>query len=108
MVMVRSYKFQALVTLEGPGDRSPALLPDGTMHRVVVRGQHHRTHASQVFCALVSSNDASGLPLDPEHALITVRLLGDEPREYFDVGDHFSLWLGHDFGSGVVTRRLFI
>jgi hypothetical protein len=106
VMMVKPYKFQALITLDADGS-SPVNL-DGTMHRVVIRGQNHQTHDSQVFSALVSSFDAGAFRLDGDHALVTVRLVGEEPREYFDVGAHFSLWFGHDVGNGVVTRRLFI
>jgi hypothetical protein len=34
--------------------------------------------------------------------------MGDDPREYFEIGDSFAFWLGHDLGRGVVTRRLFV
>jgi hypothetical protein len=39
---------------------------------------------------------------------MTIVLVGDNPREYFDVGDEFAFWLGGDTGHGVVTRRLFV
>ena len=105
---VKRYKFQALVTFTGPPEQAPVLLPDGNLHRIVVRGQHHGTHGSQVFSALVSSRDSEAVRLDPGRELVTVQLVGDDCREYFDVGDEFSLWLGHEVGTGVVTRRLFI
>ena len=34
--------------------------------------------------------------------------VGGDTSEYFDIGDHFALWLGSDIGRGIVTRRLFI
>jgi hypothetical protein len=40
--------------------------------------------------------------------IMTVALMGNDPGEYFEVGDSFAFWLGHDTGRGVVTRRLFI
>ncbi len=40
--------------------------------------------------------------------IVTIVLVGDDPREYFEAGDSFALWLGSDLGRGVVTRRLFI
>jgi len=40
--------------------------------------------------------------------VVTIALVGDEPREYFEAGDSFGLWLGNDLGRGVVTRRLFV
>ena len=33
---------------------------------------------------------------------------GDDVASYFGIGEHFDLWLGDDFGQGVVTRRLFV
>jgi hypothetical protein len=39
---------------------------------------------------------------------MTIVLAGDEPCEYFEVGDSFTVWLGRDLGRGIVTRRLFI
>ena len=39
---------------------------------------------------------------------MTVTLSCPDPREYFEIGDHFALWLGGDVGHGVVTRRLFV
>jgi hypothetical protein len=82
--------------------------PPGGMQRIVLRGQHHRKHCSQVFSALISNSgdDCAWLPQD--HLIVTIQLVGDELREYFDVGDPFSLWLGGDIGRGIVTRRLFV
>jgi hypothetical protein len=40
--------------------------------------------------------------------VLTIVLVGDEPREYFEAGDSFGLGLGGALGRGVVTRRLFI
>jgi hypothetical protein len=74
----------------------------------VVRGQHHTTHTSQVFGALVTNHGDDIPRADPNHMIVTVMLIGDEPREYFDIGDQFALWSGHDVGHGVVTRRLFV
>jgi hypothetical protein len=40
--------------------------------------------------------------------VVTIVLVGDEPREYFEAGDSFGLRLGSDLGHGIVTRRLFV
>jgi hypothetical protein len=40
--------------------------------------------------------------------IMTIVLAGDEPREYFEVGDAFTVWPGRDLGRGIVTRRLFV
>jgi hypothetical protein len=37
-----------------------------------------------------------------------VIVLGDDARDYLAPGERFVLWRGHDLGSGVVTRRIFV
>jgi hypothetical protein len=104
---VKRYKFQALVTLDPPEDGAPAMMPAGQARRMVVQGQRHGTGGSRFFSALVTKN--GGDPAWPDgHMVVTIALVGDEPREYFEAGDSFGLWLGNDLGRGVVTRRLFV
>ena len=79
----------------------------GQTRRIVVRGEHHETHGSQVFSALVTPGEDLPRPED-DHVIMTVTLSCRDPREYFEIGDHFALWLGGDVGHGVVTRRLFV
>jgi hypothetical protein len=56
---------------------------------------------------LVTKN--GGDPAWPDgHMVVTIVVVGDQPREYFEAGDSFGLWLGNDLGRGVVTRRLFV
>lgn len=102
---MKRYKFQALVT-PGPPATAVAVRP-GQTRRMVVRGEHHDTHDSQVFSALVTPGEDLLRP-DDDHVIMTVSLAAPEPGEYFEIGDHFSLWLGGDIGHGVVTRRLFV
>jgi hypothetical protein len=110
------YKFQGLVTLRpgGSGEllgrpRGPAEeLPPGQLHRMVVRGEHHRTHDTCFFSALVASNGDGSEVCGSDHAVVQVQLAADRPRDYFDIGDHFTLWRGHDLAEGVVTRQLFV
>jgi hypothetical protein len=102
---MKRYKFQALVTLDPPA--AGAAVHPGQTRRMVVRGEHHDTHDSQVFSALVTpGEDSPGL--DDHHVIMTVSLAAPDPSEYFEIGDHFALWLGGDIGHGVVTRRLFV
>ena len=105
----RTYKFQAFVTVNAAGHGGPAVVPPGQVHRLAVRGEHHKTHGSRFFCALVANNgDGSGW-IDDDHEIVTVALAGgDDPADYFAVGDHFALWFGGDVADGVVTRRLFV
>ncbi len=109
-------KFQALVTParrapdpagSPPPDRTVFDMAPGQMQRMAVRCEHHQTHATGFFNALVSSNgDEPGL-LGNDHAVVTITITGDEPAEYLGVGDYFALWRGHDIAVGVITRRLF-
>lgn len=105
---MKRYKFQALVTLGHPAKGGLAEMPGGQTRRMVLRAQHHQTHASQFFTALVTDNGENPSWLGDDHVIMTVALVGDDTSEYFDIGDHFALWLGSDIGRGVVTRRLFI
>jgi hypothetical protein len=118
-----AYKFQAFVTLipqqldrAGAADVSvavaepavPSPLPPGGVRRMAVRGEHHDTHEAQFFSALVANYGECADWIGANHAVVTIRLQGDEPADYFSAGDHFSLWLGHDIADGIVTRRLII
>ncbi len=114
---MRHYKFQALLTLASPAADVPSNphggfaggdLPPGEIRRMVVKGEHHTTHGSQFFSALVANNGDGTEWLDEKHAIVTVMVLGEELAEYFSVGDRFSLWSGHELAGGTVTRRLFI
>ncbi len=103
---VKQYKYRALVKLSPAGeDRTQASLPE-TGGRVVVRAEHHDTHRSKVFSALISAS--YGEPLRPaEHSIqLTMTVLGDDCGDYLDAGDTFALWRGHDIGQGVISRRL--
>lgn len=104
---MKRYKFQALVTLDPSENGATATVPAGQMRRMVVQGLHHDTGGSRFFSALMTKN--GGDPAWPDgHMVVTIVLVGDEPREYFEAGDSFGLWLGSDLGHGVVTRRLFV
>ena len=105
---LKRYKFQALLTLTPAGDGGQAAVPPGQIRRTVVYGRHHETHASQSFTALVGNNGDGSEWLAHNHLIVTIVLTGDDPGQYFDIGDHFALRLGADSASGIVSRRLFI
>ena len=98
------YKYRALVRLEpdAAGDRGGPPEPEG---RVVVRAQHHDTHTSKMFSALVTRADEPVLAGDRSIEL-TVTVQGEGVDEYLEAGDRFALWRGHDIGQGVISRRL--
>jgi hypothetical protein len=103
------YKFQAFVTMNPAGHGGPAAIPPGKMRRMAVRGEHHLTHGSRFFNALVANYGDGSAWLDEDHEIVTVALAAsDEPGDYFTVGDHFALWFGGDVADGIVTRRVFV
>jgi hypothetical protein len=103
----KRYKFQALVTLGSSRDGGPSDMQDGQVRRVVVQGHNHATGGSRFFNALVTRNSQDSLWPEGNPAVLTITLVCDAPRDYFDVGDRFTLGIGGDLGRGVVTRRLF-
>ena len=106
---MKRYKFQALVTMGSARDSDLASLGGGGQaRRVVVRGRHHDTGTSRFFTALVTRNGGDRTWPEEDPVIMTVALMGDDPGEYFEPGDRFAFWLGHDLGQGIVTRRLFI
>lgn len=108
---MKRYKFQALVTLgerDEPRNPGPADMPGGQLRRVVVHGQHHKTGCTKFFNALVTDSGEGSRWPEEDPVIMTIMLVCDEPREYFDIGDSFSFWLGRDRAHGVVTRRLFV
>lgn len=105
---MKRYKFQALVTLVSRPDRGLATMVAGTRRPMVLRGQNHDTGGSRFFSARVSrSYDSPTWPGD-DHMIVNVVVVGDDLRDYFDIGATFALWQGDELGSGVVTRRLFV
>jgi hypothetical protein len=106
---MKNYKFQALVTLypTRDGHRHAELGP--APQRMVLRARNSQTTRSQVFNALISSDDY-GRPFKDgsQRVLVTLRLAGDDVCDYLCIGGHFDLWDGSDLGEGVVTRRVFI
>lgn len=104
---MKRYKFQALVTLLPEGDGPSARLGAAPC-RMVLRGHNDESGRSQMFNALVSCDDEAPFRPASQTRLVTLRLAGDDVGDYFDIGGHFDLWLGHDVGHGVVTGRLFV
>ena len=103
---MKRYRFQALVTLGGSPEGSPA--GESGLRRVVLHGHSHKTGQGKFFSALATrSGDIPPWP-DQDPVIMNVVLVCDDPREYFDIGDSFAFWLGSDGARGVVTRRLFV
>jgi hypothetical protein len=105
---MKSYTFQALVTLYGSGDGDPGATLGPAPRRMVLRGRNGESGRSQIFTALVSCDDEKPFRPGCPRYLATLRLAGDDVTDYLNVGGHFDLWLGSAVGDGIVTRRLFV
>ncbi|HYB15683.1 MAG TPA: hypothetical protein VEF71_09460 [Streptosporangiaceae bacterium] len=104
---MKRFKFQALVTPLADGEGGMPALGSGS-HRMVLRAENAETHRSQVFSALVDTEDSDPFRSGAPEIVVTLRVVGDDVADYLDIGSRFSLWLGIDVGQGVVTRRLLI
>jgi hypothetical protein len=112
---MKRYKYQALVHLlpgAGAPEAARPALPVGTS-RMVIKAEHRETHAGKLFSSLVTRDDLLGFRGDPAGARapaisVTFVVLGDDASDYLAAGERFALWDGHDLGSGVVTRRVFV
>lgn len=104
---MKRYKFQALVTMDGRGDGGPDLPLSRVPRRMVVQSRDEETGHSQIFSALVSCDDEAPFRPHGRQLLATLRLACDEVPDYLHSGGGFHLWLGHEVGHGIITRRLF-
>ena len=92
----------------GDSEDGPCVMLGSAPRRIVIRGRNDETGHSQIFSALISCEDVAPFrPHDPE-MLVTLWLAGDNVTDYLHGGGRFDLWLGHDVGRGIVTRRLFV
>lgn len=104
---MKSYKYQALVTLYPPEDGGLDAEPPLLVRRLTVQAGNRETHQSGMFSALVSAVDGS--PLRPGSAgiIATMVVLGDDVGDYLAPGAQFALLSGREVGHGVVSRRVF-
>jgi 3-aminobutyryl-CoA ammonia-lyase len=105
---MQRYKFQALVTPDADDDGDARAKLSSGSHRMVLRAQNSETRRSQVFSALVDGEDGGPFRAGSPQIMVTLRVVGDDVSDYLGIGSHFSLWLGHDVGRGIVTRRLLL
>ena len=104
---MKRYKFQALVTIGTGDDGQPCSALSAAPRRMVLRGRDAGTGHSQIFNTLVSCDDEAPFRPRSDKFLVTLRLADNDVARYLEIGGHFDLWLGHDIGHGIVTRRLF-
>jgi hypothetical protein len=103
ITMARQYKYRALVRLNPENADSALPLQGG---RVVVRAEHHDTHHSKMFSALVTGVPEESVQARGRRVELTVTVLGENVGDYLEVGDTFTLSRGLDIGQGVISRRL--
>jgi hypothetical protein len=103
---MQRFKFQALVTPNADDDDDARAKLSSGSHRMVLRAENSETHRSQVFSALVDGEDDGPFRPGSPQIMVTLRVIGDDIGDYLGIGSHFNLWLGHDVGRGIVTRRL--
>jgi hypothetical protein len=103
---MKSYTFQALVTMYADGGPGAKLGP--APRRMVLRGRNSESGHSQIYNALVSCDEAKPFRAGNPRILATLRLAGDDVADYLAIGGHFDLLLGSKVGDGIITRRLFV
>jgi hypothetical protein len=103
---MQRFKYQALVTPIADDDGDARSKLSSGSHRMVLRAENSETRHSQVFQALVDGDEGEPFRAGGPQIMVTLRVIGDDVSDYFDIGSHFSLWSGQDLGRGVVTRRL--
>ena len=82
----KPYKFQAFVTAipqqggtaAGSAVRAETALPPGQIRRMAVRGEHHETHDTHLFSALVANSGDSAEGIGDNDAVVTVTLSADD------------------------------
>jgi hypothetical protein len=82
----------------------------GQRHQGTGHDEHHVTHSTHFFSAVVANSGDNADWIGDNHAVVTVMLCADDAdhaSEYFGGGDHFALWIGHGIADGIVMRRLY-
>jgi hypothetical protein len=102
-----TFKFRALITL-GPAahDSQGHDYPSGT-RAVMVRASSLAMPAHRkYFEAVIERDDAPSLH-HGDREIVTIAVTDSHAGEFFAPGQHFTLWNGHDNGTGVVSRQVY-
>src|SRR5260221_13005962 len=95
----KPYKFQAFVTISAGQNSDPACsplpaaatLPPGQLKRMAGRGEHHLTHGSHFFSALVADSVDHPDWIGGDHPTATVMLAPQDPPHHFSPRHPFAL-----------------
>jgi hypothetical protein len=58
------------------------------------------------FEAVIERDDAPSLH-HADREIVTIAVTDSHAGEFFAPGRHFTLWNGHDIGTGVVSRQVY-
>jgi hypothetical protein len=111
VVMVRRFRFRALIMLDPAAPRPAALHPPAGQypnhtHGLMIQAHSPQTGLARYFPAELCWD--SEQPLHPgDRAVVTITVTDDEAGAFFGAGQRFTLWSGGDVGRGVVSRRVF-
>lgn len=102
----RRFKFSALITLEAAG-RSRRQYRSGAPGLMLRAPSCRRPTQSQYFPAVVYTDDDRPLRPRDKGIPVTVSVPDDNASDFFQTGQHFTVWDGADIGHGTVVQRLF-
>ena len=103
---MKRYKYQALITLYAAQQGGLQNSLPAPARCLVVRAHDQSSHRSKLFSSVLTAED--GRPLQPGDCgrIVIMQVNGDDATQYVHAGDRFELWLGHDVGHGIVSRRM--
>jgi hypothetical protein len=101
------YRFRALITL-GPAahDSQGHDYRSGTRAVMVRASSPARPAHWKYFEAMIERDDEPFLHHD-DREVVTITLTDADAPAFFAPGHHFTLWNGHDIGTGMVSRQVF-
>jgi hypothetical protein len=103
---MRSFTFRALISLGAAAHDSRGRdYPSGT-RAVMIRASSPRTAHWKYFEARIERDEEPCLRHD-DREVVTITVTGDQAEAFFAPGQRFTLWNGHDVGTGVVSRQVF-
>lgn len=102
-----TFRFRALITL-GPAahDSQGHDYPNGT-RAVMVRGSSPARPAHRKYSEAVIERGDAPFQHHGDREIVTIALTDSHAGEFFAPGQHFTLWNGHDIGTGVVSRPVY-
>jgi hypothetical protein len=101
----RRFKFSAVVTLQAAG-RSRRQYLSGVPGLMLRAPSCQRPTKHQYFPAVVYTDDDRPLRPGDKGVSVIISVPDDDAADYFQSGQHFTVWDGTDIGHGTVAQRL--